>query len=200
LKSQADVAQLRYSWWITALVALAWLALEIIENWPNRFTSDPSFVSETLIFGVALPVAIGFGPGWLARHKSEPVGARVVLPHKATTVNRQHVLVVENELFSELVKSLLCQVKDLNVASFAPRDEAELVEEIERTQPGVVVLDVATRMTDPDSLLCSLNPEMDLRVVTVSTDDNTVRVYDKQNVLITRGEDLVTIIQSWIQV
>jgi hypothetical protein len=41
---------------------------------------------------------------------------------------------------------------------------------------------------------------MDLRVVTVSTDDNTVRVYDKQNVLITRGEDLVTIIQSWIQV
>jgi DNA-binding NarL/FixJ family response regulator len=114
-------------------------------------------------------------------------------------VNRQHVLVVEDELFSELVRSLLDQVKDLNVAGFAPRDEAELIGEIERTQSAVVVLDAATRLTDPQSLWCHLNGDQDLRVVAVSTEDNTVQVYDKQQVLITRGEDLVAIIRSWVQ-
>ena len=114
-------------------------------------------------------------------------------------MNRQTVLVVEDALFSKLVKSLLNQVNDLNTAGFAPRDEAELVEEIERTQPAVVVLDAATRLTDPDSLLGLLKPELDLRVVLVSLDDNTVRIYDKHQVLITQGEDLVTIIRNWIQ-
>ena len=113
-------------------------------------------------------------------------------------MKRQHVLVVEDELFGELVGNLLSQVKDLDVAGFAPIHEAALVEEIERTKPAVVVLDAATRLTDPDRLLCCLNSELDFRVVLVSMDDNTVRVYDKQKVLITQGQDLVAIIRSWI--
>ncbi len=116
-----------------------------------------------------------------------------------TFVSRQHVLVVKDELLGELVRSLLGQAQDLNVAGCAPRDEAALIELIERTRPAVVVLIADTRLTDPNSLLCRLNSELDFRVVAVSAEDNTVRVYDRQKVSITRGEDLVTIIRNWIQ-
>ena len=196
--SQANGAQLCYRRWVMSLVALPWLALEIIEHWPNRFALDPDFVREALVLGVTLSLAIGLGPSWLMRHGSEPVSTPVVLARKAIAVKRQHVLVVEDELFGELVRNLLSQVKDLDVAGCAPRDEAALVEEIERTKPAVVVLDAVTRLTDPDGLLCRLNSELDFRVVLVSMDDNTVRVYDKQKVLITQGQDLVEIIRSWI--
>jgi len=115
-------------------------------------------------------------------------------------VKRQHVLVVEDELLGELMGNLLGKVQNLNVAGFAPRDEAALIEEIERTRPAVVVLSAATKLTDPGDLLCRTNGELDFRIVAVNRDDNTVQVYDKQQVLITREEDLVEIIRSWIQV
>jgi hypothetical protein len=198
--SGANVSLLRYRWWVMSLVTVALLALEIIEHRPSLFALDLDFVREALVLGLAVPPAIGLGLSWLVRHESEPVGTPVLFSHKATAVERQQVLVVEDQVMGELVRSLLSQVKGFDVVGFVPRDEAALVEEIERTQPAVVVLDAATRLTDPDSLWCYLNSDLDLRVVVVSADDNTVRVYDKQQVLINRGEDLVAIIRSWIQV
>ena len=191
---------LRYRWWVMVLMALAMVVPEVVEHRSNLLVGDVHFIREALVLGLAFPLAIGLGLSRLARHESELVKRPALFRHKATAMDRQHVLVVEDELLGELVMNRLSQVQDLNVAGCVPRDEAALVEEIERTQPAVVVLNAATRLTDPDSLLCRLNSELDFRVVAVSANDNTVRVYDKQKVLITRGQDLVALIRSWIQV
>ena len=114
-------------------------------------------------------------------------------------MDRQHVLVIEDDLLSQVVTSLLSQVKDWDIVSFALRDETELVEEIERIRPAVVVLSTATKLTDPDGLICLLEERLDVRVVVVSVEDNTVRVLDRRQVVITRGQDLAAIIRSWIR-
>jgi hypothetical protein len=196
---QTDVARLRYGWWATLLVTLLLLVVELVEHRPNLFALELEFVCEALVL-LALPLAGGLGLSWLQRRRLELVGTSVLFRRKATAVDRQHVLVVEDELLGQAVKSLLSQVKDFDIVGCAPRDEAELVEEIKRTRPAVVVLAAATQLTDPDSLVCRFDERWNLRVVAVSADDNTVRVYDKQQVLITVGEDLAVIIRSWIKV
>ena len=110
--------------------------------------------------------------------------------------NRQHVLVVEDELMGELVKSLLSQAQDLYVTGCAPRDEETLVAEIERTRPAVVVLNEATQLTGLESLLSRLNAKFNLRVMIVSADDNTVRVRSERQIVIARGEDLAATIRD----
>ena len=192
------VAMSHSGFWIAFLVTLPLLVWEMIEDWSNLFPLDPDFVREAL-FLLALPLAVGLGLSWLKRHESRLARISALFPRKTSPVNRQRVLVVEDSLFGELVKSLLNRVKDLNIVGFAPRNEAELVEEIKRTRPAVVVLDAATQLTDPDSLVSLLDEKQDLRVVAMSADDNTVRVHAKQRVLITCGEDLASIIRSWFQ-
>ena len=175
------------------LVTLPLLVLETIEHRPNLFALDQVFVVEVLGL-LTLPLVGGLGLSWLKRHGSE----LDLFSRKAGAVNRQHILVIEDNLLSELISRLLNQATDLDVVGLAPRDEAALVEEIRRIRPAVVVLNAATKLTDPDALLCLLDDELDSRVIAVSADDNTVRVYDKQQVLITRGGDLVAIVRSWI--
>ena len=178
-------------------MTLPLLVLETIEHRPNLFALDLVFVAEVLGL-LTFPLLGGLGLSWLKRHRSELAEARVLLSRKASAVNRQHILVIEDNLLSELISRLLSRATDLDVVGLAPRDEAALVEEIRRIRPAVVVLDADTKLTDPDDLLCLLDDELDSRVIAVSADDNTVRVYDKQQVLITRGGDLVAIVRSWI--
>lgn len=192
--SSTHIARLRYEWWVTFLVTLSLLVLETIEHWPNLFALDLVFVAEVLGL-LTLPLVGGLGLSWLKRHGSEPV----LFSRKASAVSRQRILVIEDNLLSELVSRLLNQAADLDVVGLAPRDEAALVEEIRRIRPAVVVLDAATKLTDPDDLLCLLDDEPNSRVIAVSADDNTVRVYDKRRVLITRGGDLVAIVRNWLQ-
>ncbi len=196
---QTNIAKLRYGWWATLLVTLLLLVLELVEHWPNLFALELEFVREALVL-LALPLAGGLGLNWLTCHRSEFYGASVLFRREAAAVDRQHVLVVENDLLGQAVKSLLSRVKGFDIVGYAPRDESELVKEIKRVRPAVVVLAAATKLTDPDSLVCRFDEEWNLRVVAVSVDDNTVRVYDKRQVLITAGEDLAVIIRNWIKV
>jgi len=176
------------------LVTLPLLVLETIEHRPNLFALDQVFVVEVLGL-LTLPLVGGLGLSWLKRHGSE----LDLFSRKAGAVNRQHILVIEDNLLSELISRLLNQATDLDVVGLAPRDEAALVEEISRIRPAVVVLDTATQLTNPDSLLCRLSDVADMLLVAVSVNDNAIRIYGKQKVVITQSEELVAIIRSWIK-
>ena len=109
----------------------------------------------------------------------------------------QRVLIVEDGcLLSAGIQSLLSLERNLDVVSVSPRCQAELIQGIKRVQPDVVVLDELTHLVTPASLLALVNTAPHLRVVVVSANDNRVRIYGKQQALITRAADLVNIIHS----
>ena len=109
----------------------------------------------------------------------------------------QRVLIVQNgPLLCAGIQRLLAGELGLEVLSSSPQDRVELTQEVRRTQPDVVVLDEVSHLVDPASLLALLNTDSTLRVVVVSANDNLVRIYDKEQVLITQATDLINIIRD----
>jgi len=108
----------------------------------------------------------------------------------------QRVLIVQNgSLLCAGIQRLLAGELEMEVLS-SSQDWGELAEEVRRTQPDVVVLDEASHLVNPANLLALLNAGSTLRVMVVSANDNLVRIYGKQQVLITQAMDLVNIIRS----
>ena len=109
----------------------------------------------------------------------------------------QRVLIVEKQLLlGAVVQGLLSKVADLEVVGVSPSDQASLVQEIERLQPNIVILGDPSHLCEPAHLPAHLRGYPKLRVVVVSANDNQVRIYGKQQVLITRVVDLVHSIRS----
>lgn len=109
----------------------------------------------------------------------------------------QRVLIVEHQLLLGAgVQSLLTGEADLDVIGISPADQLELVQEIRRFRPDVVVLDEVTYLANPTKLLVFLKNHPKLRVVVVSANDNLVCIYNKQQVLVTRATDLINIIRD----
>jgi DNA-binding NarL/FixJ family response regulator len=107
------------------------------------------------------------------------------------------VLVVDNgRLLGAGIESLLGVEIDLEVIGVSSDSRAGLIEEIRRFQPGVIVLDKDTYLTDPTSLLISLEDYSEVRVVQVSANSDLVCIYDKEQVLLTQGADLIKIIRD----
>ncbi len=117
------------------------------------------------------------------------------LSHKATRVRR--VLVVGHQLLLGAgVHDLLSDEAGLDIIGVSPGDPLELACTIKRYQPDVVILDESSRLGAPAGLLASLAGCPALRMVVVSANDNRVRVYGKQEVLVTQVADLVDIIRG----
>jgi DNA-binding NarL/FixJ family response regulator len=111
--------------------------------------------------------------------------------------NVLRVLIVENQLLLGAgLQSLLIDETDLDVIGTSPSDQPELVEQIKRIRPDVVLLDVDSRLTDPADLLTCLENYPKLRVLVVSSDDHLIRIYDKQEVLIRGASQLANLLSE----
>jgi chemotaxis response regulator CheB len=108
------------------------------------------------------------------------------------------VLVVENRsVLGAAVQSLLAGQTGLEVVGVAPRDYAELIVEIWRARPNVVVLHKVMGLAD-SSLFDFLQCFPKMRLVVVNENDNMARIYDKHQVMLTRAADLANLIgSSW---
>ncbi len=107
------------------------------------------------------------------------------------------VLIVENQLLLGAgVQSLLTGEADLEVIGISPVNQAELVQEIRRFRPDVVVIDKVTHLADANKLVAFLKTHPKLRVVVVSASDNMVCVYNKQQVLVSQATDLIHLIRD----
>lgn len=200
MRIRISEALLRWRWLVMALAALLVIAMEVVEHWPQSFNLlDPDLVREALVFGIAFPLVGGIALDVLARTRLGQEGKAGPLINKIERrgTNVQRVLIVENSLLLGAgVQSLLAAEANLDVIGISPKDQAELIQEIERFQPDVVVLDDLTHLTDTARLLTFLEVCPELRVVVLSSNSNLVRVYYRQRALITQVTDLVRILHA----
>ena len=109
----------------------------------------------------------------------------------------QRVLVVKSRsLLVAGVDSLLSREPDLNVIAITPEDEAALIEEIRRSQPDAIVLDEGSHLIDAAQLLALLKDYPELRVVVLRADNSLAQIYAKQQVVVARITDLVSVIRD----
>lgn len=132
--------------------------------------------------------SIGLGP---------PSTVTSTQANKAANIRR--ILIVENELLLGAgIEHLLAGEADLDVMGIAGVDEANLLNEIKRSQPDIVILDRATCLINPVKLLTQLQVYPHLRVIVISADDNIVQIFEKQEVLVTRIRDLASLFYAVI--
>ncbi len=194
---------LRQRWLVAALIGLTIVAVEIAEHHANKLSNlSPSAMADILVSGVAFPLMIGAALGVLADSRSKLNHPNVDLAiNRANGSSRdnveQRVLVVENEpLLGAGIESLLAGRGNVKLSGVVPATEAELIKEIKRFQPEIVILDRTTRLTTPTKLLNLLNNYPKLRVVAVSADDDLIHIYEKQQFLITQVTDLINVVHQ----
>jgi len=110
----------------------------------------------------------------------------------------QRVLIVENKLLLGAgIETLLANEPEVDVIGITPVDENSLIQEIYHIQPDVVVLDAETTLIDPNNKqLSQLQENLQFRTITVSANDNLIRVYDKQEIMIVQTTNLIKIIKN----
>jgi DNA-binding NarL/FixJ family response regulator len=113
----------------------------------------------------------------------KPIGAEDALTDQAQDRDKQQVLVVENQLLLGAgLQSLLANRTDLAVSGITPGDHEDLVREIRRIQPDVVLINEDSRLANPAELLVQLGNDPTLRVLAFNANDHLVRVYTRQEV------------------
>ena len=111
---------------------------------------------------------------------------------------RKAILWGQDDLLS---RSIIGLIRELNISwdvirVSRDRDANDLIEEVERIKPEVVIL--CEDKIDEKSTLPSLliNEQHCLRVVTVGLESNLMQVYSKHNVMLQGASELLSIVES----
>ena len=108
----------------------------------------------------------------------------------------RRVLVVCNEiLLLAGVESLLARELDLDVCTIVLSERDDFITEIERSEPQVVVLGERLVLSRFSLLLELLNRFPELRVMVIDDEENILHIYDKHEVAVRQGTDLVSAIR-----
>ena len=102
----------------------------------------------------------------------------------------RRVLIVENQtLLGAGVHSLLGDETGLEIRGISPHDQTELIEDIGRFQPDVLIVNKGSHLIAPLNLLAALENHSRVQVIVVSADDNQVCIYDKRQLVVKRAGD-----------
>jgi DNA-binding NarL/FixJ family response regulator len=108
---------------------------------------------------------------------------------------RKRVLIInEGTLLAAGLQNLLSGYPNLDVVAFAPHCRAELIAELERFRPDMILLACDGVVSTPPELLAMLGEHPLVRIVSMTCDLNTVVVYDRSSVTVTALDDLVALI------
>jgi chemotaxis response regulator CheB len=105
------------------------------------------------------------------------------------------LVIYDDQLLSAGIESLLAGRLDLEVKRTTSTGN-HLSKEIRNFTPHVIVLDENLGLTNISTILDLLKDYAKLRIIVVGIDNNLVNIYDKHQVMITRGNDLLTAIHS----
>jgi DNA-binding NarL/FixJ family response regulator len=89
------------------------------------------------------------------------------------------------------IANLLSLEPDMEIVDLSADETTGIVEQIERFQPDVVVLDEITYQAGETGLLAFLERSSEPRVVIVSADSNLLFIYEGHQVPIKEATDLV---------
>jgi len=110
---------------------------------------------------------------------------------------RKAILWGREDLLSQAVGHFLKVANTVDVVEVSSeRGVEELIREIRRINPEVVIL--CQDKTDENSNLPLLliNQQLCLKVITVELESNRLQVYSRQNVVIQKTSDLLSIVES----
>ena len=109
----------------------------------------------------------------------------------------RRVLIVENQtLLGAGVHNLVGDETGLEVRGVSPHDHTELIRDIQRFQPDIVILNKVSQLIAPLNLLAALENHTQLQLIVVSADDNRVCIYAKRQLLVKRAADFIDIIRE----
>jgi chemotaxis response regulator CheB len=141
---------------------------------------------------VALPLLFGSVLTLLAQTRLNQVNTDTM---RMQNTAAQQILVVENHLLLGAgLENLLSRKTKFEVVGISPRNEEELVKKIKELRPATIILDEATYQTHSNRLLTYLRSFQELQLVVVSTHNNTVQIYHKQNFLLTQVNDFIEVL------
>ncbi len=119
---------------------------------------------------------------------------------KMTAINRhlttlKRVLVVGNDsILGASVEKLLSNSKHLQIVGIAPQSELALVDDVWRFMPDVIILSNRSQLTNPMRLLSYLRNYCSFRLIVVGESDNTIEIYEKQQITVDGQSDLIEIV------
>ncbi len=99
-------------------------------------------------------------------------------------------------LLSQVVLSLTCLEQDIEVVISEANDINELAVAVSEFNPIVVLLYESQPMAAKESLTQLLTGHPKIRIVIVSIHSNWLYVFNKEDLLLTKLEDLLTIIKA----
>jgi DNA-binding NarL/FixJ family response regulator len=118
-------------------------------------------------------------------------------PDQARVTDVRRVLIVENQtLLGAGVHNLVGDETGLEVRGVSPHDHTELIRDIQRFQPDIVILNKVSQLIAPLNLLAALENHTQLQLIVVSADDNRVCIYAKRQLLVKRAADFIDIIRE----
>lgn len=106
------------------------------------------------------------------------------------------LIVCSNELLGVSVEHLCRTQDDLDVHNAQFLVEADLIRELERYQPDVLIVDESIDVNYPTRLLQSLAVSPNVRVILLNGQANILHVYKKQDVLVTKASDLLSVVRD----
>ena len=106
------------------------------------------------------------------------------------------LIAVQANVLATGIESLLKSADDLSVNRIAFSDKNVVLAEIDRLQPTVLVLDEAQTLAQVMPLLELLRVHPDLKIMVVNAENNVVQVYERRELFLKAGTDLVQAVQS----
>jgi hypothetical protein len=105
------------------------------------------------------------------------------------------VLVLEaDQVFGGAVVNLIANQDKLAVSSLRIKPHTDLLKELRKRSPDVVVVDDSIFPAISSSLFPLLQQFPDLKIVVVCTENNTMEVYTKHQLMISRSKDFLDIL------
>ena len=182
--------QLHRGWLAVSAIALALAATEVLEHQPILLNQlELNYVVEVALLGFVFLLTGEVILGWLNRSNTQPL---FMAKAEATT----RVLVIDNTILMLGIKYLLSQKPELDVIGITPTTPTAWLDTINRLQPDVVVMDRATDLAQAIGLSTFSSDLPRVRLMMFNAEDEWVQVHDIGQVLITRTDELATLIQD----
>ena len=112
------------------------------------------------------------------------------MPTKCILVSKEELLL------GSIVEELLTHNDTLDLTEIRETSQKELFDALEQIHPEVLIICHKTHYTLPIEYLQILQRFPDLLIITISSDDNYMHIYNKQKVLMRQSSDLLSVIQS----
>jgi DNA-binding NarL/FixJ family response regulator len=111
--------------------------------------------------------------------------------------NRRVLIWGTEDLLSSSVQSFLRSTKEWTVVNLCDGEDTEaLLLAVEKTQPGIVIINLGGRQYPTDLPLQLLQNHPTLKVITVSLENNSMEVFNKQHIVVKEASDLISVIEN----